>query len=33
MIHEFFKMGGFVPDVAVAHAEAAAALRTALGVE
>ncbi|WOD20009.1 alpha/beta hydrolase [Paraburkholderia kirstenboschensis] len=31
MIHEFFKMGGFVPDVAHAHAEAAAALRTAFG--
>lgn len=29
MIHEFFKMGGFVPDVAHAHAEAAAALRRA----
>ena len=33
MIHEFFKMGGFVPDVANAHADAAAALRTAFGVE
>ncbi|WP_027798738.1 alpha/beta hydrolase [Paraburkholderia dilworthii] len=33
MIHEFFKMGGFVPDVAHAHAEAAAALRAAFGVE
>jgi acetyl esterase len=33
MIHEFFKMGGFVPDVAAAHAEAAAALRRAFGVE
>jgi acetyl esterase len=31
MIHEFFKMGGFVPEVARAHAEAAAALRTAFG--
>jgi len=31
MIHEFFKMGGFVPDVAHAHAEAAAALRGAFG--
>ncbi len=31
MIHEFFKMGGFVPDVAHAHSEAAAALRTAFG--
>ncbi|MFL9915673.1 alpha/beta hydrolase [Paraburkholderia fungorum] len=33
MIHEFFKMGGFVPDVAEAHADAAAALRAAFGVE
>ncbi|MFP3564756.1 alpha/beta hydrolase [Paraburkholderia sp. SIMBA_030] len=33
MIHEFFKMGGFVPDVAQAHADAAAALRAALGVD
>src|SRR6266702_406415 len=33
MIHEFFKMGGFVPDVAHAHADAAAALRGAFGVE
>ncbi|PQV50799.1 alpha/beta hydrolase [Paraburkholderia sp. BL21I4N1] len=33
MIHEFFKMGGFVPDVAQAHADAAAALRGAFGVE
>lgn len=32
MIHEFFKMGGFVPDVAEAHADAAAALRAAFGV-
>ncbi|MDR6373736.1 alpha/beta hydrolase [Paraburkholderia caledonica] len=31
MIHEFFKMGGFVPDVAHAHAETAAALRRAFG--
>lgn len=31
MIHEFFKMGGFVPDVTHAHAEAAAALRRAFG--
>ncbi|MFM0751731.1 alpha/beta hydrolase [Paraburkholderia strydomiana] len=31
MIHEFFKMGGFVPDVAHAHAEAVAALRRAFG--
>jgi acetyl esterase len=31
MIHEFYKMGGFVPDVAHAHAEAAAALRRAFG--
>ncbi|SIT39434.1 Carboxylesterase NlhH [Paraburkholderia ribeironis] len=33
MIHEFFKMGGFVPEVANAHADAAAALRAAFGVE
>jgi acetyl esterase len=33
MIHEFFKMGGFVPDVVEAHADAAAALRAAFGVE
>ncbi|MFM0336619.1 alpha/beta hydrolase [Paraburkholderia fungorum] len=33
MIHEFFKMGGFVPNVAEAHAEAAAALRAAFGAE
>ncbi|WP_153135858.1 alpha/beta hydrolase [Paraburkholderia agricolaris] len=33
MIHEFFKMGGYVPDVAQAHADAAAALRVAFGVE
>ena len=33
MIHEFFKMGGFVPDVAQAHADAAAALRSAFGLE
>ncbi|CAG4892411.1 alpha/beta hydrolase [Paraburkholderia saeva] len=33
MIHEFFKMGGFVPDVAEAHADAAAALRAAFGVD
>jgi acetyl esterase len=32
MIHEFFKMGGLVPEVAVAHADAAAALRGAFGV-
>jgi acetyl esterase len=31
MIHEFFKMGGFVPDVAEAHQDAAAALRAAFG--
>jgi acetyl esterase len=31
MIHEFFKMGGFVPEVAQAHADAVAALRAALG--
>jgi acetyl esterase len=30
MIHEFFKMGGFVPDVANAHADVAKALRDAL---
>ncbi len=29
MIHEFFKMGGFVPEVARAHADAAAALAEA----
>ncbi|WP_345814087.1 alpha/beta hydrolase [Paraburkholderia sp. PREW-6R] len=33
MIHEFFKMGGFVPEVAHAHADAAAALRAAFGAE
>jgi len=33
MIHEFFKMGGFVPEVAQAHADAAKALRTAFGME
>jgi acetyl esterase len=33
MIHEFFKMGGFVPEVAQAHEEAARALRAALGPE
>ncbi len=33
MIHEFFKMGGFVPDVEQAHQDAAAALRAAFGVE
>jgi acetyl esterase len=33
MIHEFFKMGGFVPDVARAHADAVAALRSAFGIE
>ncbi|WCM21588.1 alpha/beta hydrolase [Paraburkholderia bryophila] len=33
VIHEFFKMGGFVPDVAHAHADAAAALRGAFGVD
>ncbi|MFM0206592.1 alpha/beta hydrolase [Paraburkholderia sediminicola] len=33
MIHEFFKMGGFVPDVAQAHQDAAAALRAAFGGE
>lgn len=30
MIHEFFKMGGFVPELAHAHAEAVRALRAAL---
>jgi acetyl esterase len=29
MIHEFFKMGGFVPEVAEAHAEAVRVLRAA----
>ncbi|MFM0320845.1 alpha/beta hydrolase [Caballeronia glebae] len=29
MIHEFFKMGGFVPEVAAAHADAVMALRAA----
>ena len=33
MIHEFFKMGGYVSEVADAHADAAAALRAAFGVE
>ena len=33
MIHEFFKMGGFVPEVAQAHADAAGALRLAFGVD
>ena len=33
MIHEFFKMGGYVPEVAHAHADAAAALRAAFGLE
>ncbi|NKJ45718.1 alpha/beta hydrolase [Burkholderia sp. SG-MS1] len=33
MIHEFFKMGGFVPAVTTAHADAAAALRAAFAVE
>jgi acetyl esterase len=33
MIHEFFKMGGFVPDVANAHTDAANALRAAFCVE
>lgn len=31
MIHEFFKMGGFVAEVAQAHQDAAAALRAAFG--
>lgn len=30
MIHEFFKMGGFVPDVAKAHADGVRALSDAL---
>jgi acetyl esterase len=29
MIHEFFKMGGFVPETLDAHADAVAALRKA----
>lgn len=29
VIHEFFKMGGFVPEVADAHADAVSALRAA----
>lgn len=33
MVHEFFKIGRFVPDVAAAHADAALALRQAFGVE
>jgi acetyl esterase len=33
MIHEFFKMGGFVAEVAQAHADAARALRVAFGVD
>jgi acetyl esterase len=33
MIHEFFKMGGFVPEVAQAHADAAGALRLAFGID
>ncbi|WP_144153582.1 alpha/beta hydrolase [Paraburkholderia sp. BCC1885] len=32
MIHEFFKMGGYVAEVAQAHADAAAALRAAFGL-
>ena len=32
MIHEFFKMGGFVSDVAKAHADAVRALRSAFGI-
>ncbi|VXB98195.1 Carboxylesterase NlhH [Burkholderia sp. 8Y] len=31
MIHEFFKMGGFVPEVARAHADAVRALKGAFG--
>jgi acetyl esterase len=30
MIHEFFKMGGFVPEVAIAHGDACRALQVAL---
>jgi acetyl esterase len=33
MTHEFFKMGGFAPDVAKAHADAANALRRYLDVD
>jgi acetyl esterase len=33
MIHEFFKMGGFVPDVVQAHSDAARALRLAFGLD
>jgi acetyl esterase len=33
MIHEFFKMGGYVPEVAQAHGDAAAALRAAFGID
>ncbi|MGF6771428.1 acetyl esterase [Paraburkholderia sp. GAS199] len=33
MIHEFFKMGGYVPEVAEAHADAAAALSKAFGTD
>ncbi|WP_155717054.1 alpha/beta hydrolase fold domain-containing protein, partial [Burkholderia stagnalis] len=29
MIHEFFKMGGFVPEVRAAHEDAVAALKAA----
>ncbi|WP_153100321.1 alpha/beta hydrolase [Paraburkholderia hayleyella] len=32
MVHEFFKLGGFIPEVAAAHAAAAAALRAAFGI-
>ena len=32
MIHEFFKMGAFVPEVAQAHADAVGALRVAFGL-
>jgi acetyl esterase len=32
MIHEFFKMGGYVPGVTDAHADAAAALRAAFDI-
>jgi acetyl esterase len=33
MIHEFFKMGGFVPDVAQAHFDSASALRLSFGLD
>lgn len=33
MIHEFFKMGGYVPEVTQAHQDAARALRVAFGMD